>query len=106
MPLVRLLFLKIFFKEDKQMKKYYLALTFSSIAIFILAMVAYGMVVKPFFTPEYIAYAIALAIYIVIGNFICFIIMYIANKYTKKLINDSRKHIKTVKEELSIISHT
>lgn len=51
------------------MKKYYLTLTFSSIAIFILAMVA-------FFTLEYIAYAIALAIYIVIGNIICFIIMY------------------------------
>lgn len=83
------------------MKKYYLALTFSSIAIFILAMAVYGMVVKPFFTPEFIAYAIALAIYIVIGNIICFIVMYIANKYTQKLISDSVKRAKTIKEELS-----
>ncbi len=89
------------------MKKYYLALTFSSIAIFILAMAVYGMVVKPFFTPEYIAYAIALAIYMVIGDIICFIIMYIANKYTQKLIYASSKRVKTIKEELSIISsHT
>ena len=81
------------------MKKYYLTLTFSSIAIFILAMVA-------FFTLEYIAYAIALAIYIVIGNIICFIIMYITNKYTQKLIFAAEKHVRKIKEELSIISHT
>lgn len=85
------------------MKKYYLALTFFSIAIFILAIVVYGMVVKPFFTPEFIAYAIAQAIYIVSGNIICFIIMYIANKYTQKLISDSIERVKTIKEELSII---
>ena len=88
------------------MKKYCIALTFSSIAIFILAMVVYGMAIKPFFTPEFIAYAIALAIYMVIGNIICFIIMYIANKYTQKLIYASRERVKTIKEELSIISHT
>lgn len=87
------------------MKKYYLALTFSSIATFILAMAVYGIVVKPFFTPEFIAYAIALAIYIVIGNIICFIIMYIANKYTQKLISDSVKRVKTIKEELSTTLH-
>ena len=89
------------------MKKYYLTLTLSSIAIFIIAMVVYGMVVKPFFTPEYIAYAIALAIYMVIGNIICFIIMYITNKYTQKLIFAAEKHVRKIKEELSIIfSHT
>lgn len=80
------------------MKKYYLALTFSSIAIFILAMVVYGVAVKPFFTPEFIAHAIALAIYIVIGNIICFIILYIANKYTQKHISDSLHALKQSKK--------
>ncbi len=89
------------------MKKYCIALTFSSIAIFILAMVVYGMAIKPFFTPEFIAYAIALAIYMVIGNIICFIIMYITNKYTQKLIFAAEKHVRKIKEELNIIfSHT
>ena len=77
------------------MKKFYLALLFSSIAVFILAMLVYGIVIEPF-TSKYISHAIALAMYIAIGDTICFIIMYVANRYTKGLAYRLNERAKTL----------